>query len=143
MRKLLLLFMMTLIVSIVGGCTGKDTPVEQDPFVVNSYKVLNTSAIIYDTVMQMSADAVKEGLLDTDKYDRIKNAARIWHDSYQSAVVVLESYYKAADAKKKNDVIAAIESIKIGIKQLVVVAKSFGVKVPEYDSESNKLIYAE
>lgn len=143
MKKILFIFITMLIVSITGGCTDKDTPIEQDPFIVNAYKVLDTSAIIYNTTMQVSSDATKEGLLSSDQYNRIENAAQIWYNSYQSAVIVLENYYKAADANKKNDVIAAIESIKIGIKQLVIVAKSFGLKVPEYDTGSNKLIYAE
>nr|DAK19884.1 MAG TPA: protein of unknown function (DUF4969) [Caudoviricetes sp.] len=143
MKKILFILITTLIMSITTGCTNKDTPTEQDPFIVNAYKVLDTSAIVYNTTMQISSDAAKEGLLDSDQYDRIKNAAQIWYTSYQSSVIILENYYKAADANKKNDVIAAIESIKIGIKQLIVVAKSFGLKVPEYDDSANELIYAE
>ena len=76
----------TLIMSINTGCTNKDTPTEQDPFIVNAYKVLDTSAIVYNTTMQISSDAAKEGLLDSDQYDRIKNAAQIWYTSYQSSV---------------------------------------------------------
>lgn len=143
MKKILFVLITTLIMSIFTGCTNKDVPTEQDPFIVNAYKVLDTSAIIYNTTMQMSSDATKEGLLSSDQYDRIKSAAQIWYNSYQSSVIILENYYKAADANKKNDVIAAIESIKIGIKQLVIVAKSFGLKVPEYDDSANKLVYAE
>lgn len=143
MKKILFIFITMLVMSITIGCTNKDTPTEQDPFIVNAYKVLDTSAIIYNTTMQISADATKDGLLTKDQYNQIKSAAQIWYNSYQSSVIILENYYKAADANKKNDVIAAVESIKIGIKQLIIVAKSFGLKVPEYDGSSNKLVYVE
>lgn len=143
MKKNLFVIISVLVMSIFTGCTNNNVPVEQDPFIVNAYKVLDTSAIVYNTAMQMSSDANKEGLLSQDQYTCIKSAAQEWYNSYQSSVIIFENYYKAADANKKNDAVAAIESIKRGIKQLIFVTKSFGLKVPEYNDNTDELAYTE
>ena len=91
-------------------------------------------------MLQERSKKLRKSVYEID--ENIKNTlpAKNTIDNLDAEIKYCQDLVKAIE---KNDVIAAIESIKIGIKQLVIVAKSFGLKVPEYDDSANKLVYAE
>lgn len=58
----------------------------------DTYKVLATSAEAYNLVMETASEAHKAGKISDEKWDRIKDVALDFFNTYQKAVEVLLRY---------------------------------------------------
>ena len=76
----------------------------------NSYKSLAISKTTYDTVMLVTADLQKQGLIDQTKRDIINLAARRFKAAHNVAVDALEVYAKTGSAASKDKLLTAISN---------------------------------
>lgn len=119
------LIVLTLVLTLVG-CSAKPDEVS-----VSAYKVLDTGAVVYDTVMKSAADLHDRGILTDADFEKVKDAAFVYFDAYRVAVDVLYGYMQLANDENAQRLAAALETLGGQLDALLKLAASFGVESPQ------------
>lgn len=90
-------FLLTLFMAMaLVACTPED-------IALNTYKVLNSSAVTYETVMKSAADMHRAGQLSDETWEEVVKAATVFYDSYQTASTALQVYIQLEDTAQNPD----------------------------------------
>ncbi|HDD44585.1 MAG TPA: hypothetical protein ENG63_06985 [Candidatus Desulfofervidus auxilii] len=98
-------------------------------FVDRSYKILATSKVCYETIMESAADLYRQGKLNEEQKEKIIEVANHFYLSYLTAVNELETYVEAKE--NKDEVVECICKCLERLIDLKDVYKEYGLEVPE------------
>lgn len=90
-------FLLTLFMAMtLVACAPEDVA-------LNTYKVLNSSAVTYETVMKSAADMHRAGQLSDADWEEVLKAATIFYDAYQTATAALHVFTQLQDNAQDPD----------------------------------------
>lgn len=116
-----------LIVAFLLACSLAGCSTSSDEVTVASYKVLQTSATVYDTLMKASVNLHDDGVITDDQYAKIKESATAYYDTYNAAVDALLVYIETSDKEGKERLLSYIDLARANLNILLTLAQDCGI----------------
>ncbi|MFI3270575.1 MAG: hypothetical protein R3Y11_00495 [Pseudomonadota bacterium] len=123
--KRFLLLAMVIMVTLCAACTE----VERD-----SYRTLVIAANTYDATMSAVATAHADGAISTEQYEKVKVVASVYHGTFHTARLALESYVSlsengTASTSDQETLLATLSTMTTRLAELSAYVYEIGVNV--------------